>query len=120
MKKEMLCGLIAGLMLWATLPVSHTPYALSETAFAQQTIASDAKTDFLQIGFALMKENIGLISIGAADSSILKALGEPEKKSTARIWAADGMEHQRWYYQTKGIELDMVRKESNQAVKQLI
>ena len=120
MKKEMLCGLIAGLMLWATLPVSHTPYALSETAFAQQTLASDAKTDFLQIGFALMKENIGLISIGAADSSILKALGEPEKKSTARIWAADGMEHQRWHYQTKGIELDMVRKESNQAVNMII
>ena len=66
-----------------------------------------------------MKENLGLLSIGISDSDALKILGQPEQKSTARIWGADGMEHQSWYYHAKGIELDMIRKESNQAVNMI-
>ena len=102
--------------LWANPSAPQAPYALSGSAFAQQTIDSAAKTDYLQIGFALMKENLGFITIGIADSDTVKMLGDPEQKSNARVWGADGLEHQRWYYRTQGIELDMIRKGSIQTV----
>lgn len=111
--------LIFGLMLWAIAPGHHTPYSLSGTAFAQQMIDSGSDTNYSQSGFALMKENVGLMSIGISDGDTLKILGKPEQKSVARIWGADGMEHQRWYYPAKGIELDMIRKESNQSVNMI-
>ena len=119
-KKNLYCGLIAGVLLLVLFLVSHAPYALSGTAYAQQNVDNDTQKKYLQIGFALMKENMGNISIGISDSDTLKILGDPTQKSTARIWSADGMEHQRWYYQTKGIELDMIGKESNQAVNMII
>lgn len=119
MKITWLCGLIVGVTLCVISPVFQVPYAFSGSAFAQQTASTGAKTDYLQIGFLLMKETIGPISIGATDSSILKSLGEPDQKSAAKIWGADGMEHQRWVYQAKGIELDMVRKEVTQTVNMI-
>ena len=119
-KNNLFCGLMAGVILWAIFPGHHTPLVLSGTAFAQQIIDNGTNTNYSKIGFALMKENIGFISIGISDGDTLKILGKPEQKSDARIWGADGMEHQRWYYQTKGIELDMIGKESNQAVNRII
>jgi len=119
-KKTLFCALMAGAILWAISPGHQTPHALSGTAFAQQIADNGANTNYSQIGFALMKENIGFISIGISDSDTLKILGNPEQKSDTRIWGADGREHQRWYYQTKGIELDMIGKESNQAVNMII
>ena len=117
--KNLFCGLIAGVILWTIFSGHHTPQGFSGTAFACQLVDSVAKTNESQIGFALMKENIGLLSIGISDSDILKILGQPEQKSNARIWGADGMEHQTWYYHAKGIELDMIRKENNQAVNRI-
>ena len=49
----------------------------------------------------------------------MKKLGEPENKSAAQIWGADGMEHQRWFYPAKGIELGMIRKGSQQVVDRI-
>jgi hypothetical protein len=119
MKKTWLCGLIVGFTLCVISPVFHFPYAFSGSAFAQQVAGNGAKTDYLKIGFALMKESLGPISVGATDSSILKTLSEPDQKSAAKIWAADGLEHQRWVYHAKGIELDMVRKEITQTVNMI-
>jgi len=120
MNKKLLCGLIVVVTLYANHPVFHAPYALSRSAFAQQIVDNGTKIDYLQIGFTLMKETIGPISIGASDSSILKKFGEPDQKSTAKIWGADGMKHQRWYYHAKGVELDMIRKESTQTVNMIM
>lgn len=120
MNKNWLCGLIVAVTLWAIFPLSHAPYARSGSAFAQPRVENGAQRDYLQVGFALMKEPIGPLSIGASDSSILKAFGKPDQKSTAKIWGADGMEHQRWYYHAKGIELDMIRKESTQTVNRIM
>ena len=114
--KKLFCGLIAGLLLWAIFSGHHTPYALSGTAFARQIVDSGANTNYLQIGFALMKENMGPISIGISAEDTLKILGKPEQKSDARIWGADGLEHQSWSYPTQGIELGMVQKEGKQSV----
>ena len=117
--KKLFFGLIAGVLLWAIFSGHHTNHALSGTAFARQIVDSGANNNYSQIGFALMKENIGLLSIGISDSDTLKILGQPEQKSTARIWGADGMEHQGWYYNAKGIELDMIRKENKQEVNMI-
>lgn len=119
MKKTWLCGLIVSVTLCVISPVFHFPHAFSGSAFAQQVANTGAKTDYLKIGFLLMKEALGPISIGATDSSILKTLGEPDQKSAAKIWGADGMEHQRWVYHAKGIELDMIRKEITQTVNMI-
>ena len=71
-------------------------------------------------GFDPMKdEAIGFIKIGVVSGDILKKLGRPEKKSKLEVWGADGEEHQTWYYQAKGIELDLVGSESKQAVNMI-
>ncbi len=114
--KNRFCWLIVVLILWAIAPGHHTPYSPSGTAFAQQNMDSGSPTNFLQIGFALMKETIGPISIGISAEETLKILGKPEQKSDARIWGADGMEHQSWSYPAQGIELGMVQKEGKQIV----
>lgn len=119
MKNSWFCRLIVVVMLCVNSPVFLAPYAFSGSAFAQPVASTGAKTDYLKIGFSLMKETLGPISIGATDSSILKTLGEPDQKSAAKIWGADGMEHQRWVYHAKGIELDMIRKEITQTVNMI-
>ncbi len=119
MKKKLFCGLKTGAGLLAMLLVTLSPYALSGIGFAQQISDKDAKPNYMEIGYALMKEKIGFLSIGVSDDIVLKKLGEPEKKSAARIWGADGMEHQSWYYQTKGIELDMIQKGSKQVADRI-
>ncbi|MHC1760155.1 MAG: hypothetical protein AB9917_11700 [Negativicutes bacterium] len=117
MNKNLYFGLIVGLL--AVVNVNFAPHTHSGTVFAQQINDNESKTNYTNIGFALMKENIGLISIGTSDSNILKTLGEPGKKSAAQIWGADGMEHQNWFYQTKGIKLGMIQKDGNKIVDRI-
>ena len=119
MKKNLLSGLKIGIGLLAMILVAFSPATLSGIASAQQISGQDSKTNYTKIGYALMKENMGFLSIGIPDSVVLKKLGEPEQKSTARIWGADGMEHQSWYYQSQGIELDMIQKGSTQIVDRI-
>jgi hypothetical protein len=89
------------------------------TALAQRLNDKDAKPNYAEIGYGLMKEMVGDLSLGIDDLVVLQRLGEPDKKSAAQIWGADGMEHQRWVYQSKGIELGMIRKGSNQVVDRI-
>lgn len=73
--------------------------------------------DYGSIGFELMdNESIGFLKRNIPDKDVTKDLGEGEAKSNAIEWGADGMEHQTWYYRTKGIELDMIRLESSNQV----
>lgn len=92
---------------------------LGVMAFAQQAGANAVKTDFAEIGDALMKEKIGFLTLGISGDIVLKNLGEPEKKSAARIWGADGLEHHSWYYPAKGIEFDLVRKDGKLIVDRI-
>ena len=57
----------------------------------------------------LTSESIGFLDRGVADDEVIKELGTPQSKSKAVVWAADGAEHQSWYYFVQGIELDMLR-----------
>lgn len=119
MKKNLFSGLSVGAGLLAMVLVTLSPYTLSGIALAQQISDQDPKINYTKIGYALMKENAGFLSIGIPDSVVVEKLGDPEKKSTARIWGSDGMEHQSWYYQRQGIELDMIQKENKQVVDRI-
>jgi len=88
-------------------------------ALAQPLNDKAEKINYAGMGYSLMKETVGDLSLGIDDSVVLQRLGEPDKKSAALIWGADGMEHQRWVYQSKGIELGMIRKASNQVVDRI-
>lgn len=114
--KKLISWITIGVILGCAVLGYYAPRSFLQIAFAQQNTDRDNNADYLQIGFALMQEKLGILSIGLSDHDTLKALGSPEKKSTAQIWGADGMEHQRWYYPAKGIELDMIRKESRQSI----
>ena len=117
MRKSLFCGLSVGLLI--TVLAALPPHALRGTAYAQQTKDTAVTANFAKIGYALMKEKIGFLSLGISEDIVLKNLGDPEKKSTARIWGADGMEHQSWYYPAKGLEFDMVRKDGKQVVDRI-
>lgn len=117
MKRKQFCRLIVGFILLTAVFESSVPEA--GTALAQQLADKAANPNYAEIGFSLMKETVGDLSLGIADSIVLTKLGEPEKKSAAQIWGADGMEHQRWFYPSKGIELGMVRKDDTQLVDRI-
>lgn len=50
------------------------------------------------------------------DTDVITGIGDAEKKSEAKVWAADGDVHQSWYYPQKGIELDMVKRSDGKLV----
>lgn len=72
-------------------------------------------------GFTLMEEEaLGGLALGTEDKECIKLIGEPERKSDLIVWGADGLEHQSWFYLSKGIELDMVRTDGwKQAINRI-
>lgn len=70
----------------------------------------DHDEEYLEIGWALMgRESLGPLKYGMSSADVLTRFGEPEEKSEAIEWGADGLIHQSWYYRVQGIELDMAR-----------
>ncbi|MEI2737854.1 MAG: hypothetical protein V9F01_03615 [Chitinophagaceae bacterium] len=49
----------------------------------------------------------GDITLGLSAAKITELLGQPESKSKAIEWGADGLMHQDWMYKSKGIALNM-------------
>ncbi|OSZ80119.1 hypothetical protein CAP36_02330 [Chitinophagaceae bacterium IBVUCB2] len=52
-------------------------------------------------------ETFGDIKIGQPHEKTIEALGEPDNKSAAVEWGADGLMHQDWTYTAKGLILNM-------------
>jgi len=44
---------------------------------------------------------------------VIEFLGEPDEKTKAELWGADGAYHQQWTYLKKGIELDIIGELNN-------
>jgi len=116
-RSKLFCRLIVGFGLFTT--VFAAPALDAGTVSAQQLNDRATKANYTEIGFGLMKETVGDLSLGIEDGAVLTKLGEPDKKSAAQIWGADGMEHQRWLYLSKGIELGMTRNGSKQVVDRI-
>ena len=57
---------------------------------------------------------VGELSLGLSQTTITGLLGQPDSKSKAEKWDADGLMHQDWFYKSKGITLNM-EGEKNQA-----
>jgi hypothetical protein len=50
---------------------------------------------------------IGDLSLGLTQSKTIELLEQPDSKGKAEEWGADGLVHQDWVYQTKGITINM-------------
>lgn len=105
---------LAGIIFFGIIIMTASGFC-SETA-----IGNTASTDYLKIGFdAMRNEAIGFLKIGLSDSEVLAGLAEPNDKSPMQVWGADGLEHQKWFYPTKGIELDMKRRDGTLVINMI-
>lgn len=59
---------------------------------------------------------IGFLDLGTSDKVLIKNMGQPNLKSEEAIWVSDGLEHQTWKYENKGIEVGMIRNKQEQQV----
>ena len=119
MKNNRFGGLIVGLLVM--LLIAPVPKAAAEPDSNQPIMTdTDSKNTYLKMGFALMKETIGPLALGMSADEVVAQLGAPEEKSAAKIWGADHMEHQFWYYPAKGIEFGMIKKDGTQAIERIV
>jgi hypothetical protein len=58
-------------------------------------------------------DKIGDLWLGLVDTKVIEALGQPESKGKNEEWGADGMFHQDWNYNSKGIALNMSGEKNN-------
>lgn len=57
-------------------------------------------------------ESFGDIKLGQRYTDVLKALGEPNTKSKAEEWGADGLMHEDWSWKNKGLVLNLSSEKS--------
>lgn len=70
-----------------------------------------------EIGFELLKsESIGELKIGLTALKTKQLIGEPEERSKAEEWEADGEIHQNWIYKKEGITLEMIGDSTSQLI----
>ena len=55
-------------------------------------------------------ESLGSLKLRTSQSELLTLMGEPDSKSDAEIWGADGLEHSSWSYASKGLEIGMAKQ----------
>lgn len=83
----------------------------------EKKILISGKKDFPELGFRLMEDElIGGLALYMEDKECIKIIGEAEEKSKTFLTYADLLEHQTWFYKSKGIELDMIRDDDNKQV----
>ena len=56
---------------------------------------------------------VGDLLLGLSDTKAIELLGQPDSKSKAEKWGADGLMHQDWLYKLKGITLNMDNSKGN-------
>jgi hypothetical protein len=75
------------------------------------------EVDYYKIGRDLVaKESLLVLNNSLSGDDVIKIWGEPESKSEAIEWGADGLEHQEWFYKSKGIELGLIRNDENEQI----
>lgn len=119
MKNNRFGSLVAGLVVMLLLVPTFKTAAGSEPN-QPIMVDTDSKKTHLKKGFALMKETIGPLALGMSADEVVSRMGMPEEKSDAKIWGADKMEHQYWYYPAKGIEIGMIKRDGRQDVERIV
>jgi len=79
-----------------------------ESVMKDTVTASGLEKDHSAIGFELLKkETVGKIKMGLSNTQVVSILGEPDEKTAAQMWEADGQYHQVWQFTNKGVSLDL-------------
>ena len=64
-------------------------------------------------------ESFGDIKLGQSASELIKVLGEPDNKTKAIEWEADGLMHEDWTWKSKGLIINMSSEISNASTLQV-
>lgn len=103
-------------------PAAPSPSAYGSESNGDAITVSEGNTDqsgitakdYSAIGFELVKEeSLFVLNNAVTGPDVIKLMGEPEEKSEAAVWGADGLEHQTWYYKAQGLEIGFIKDNSN-------
>jgi hypothetical protein len=104
------------LSLFALLIFSNCnplPQSSNKSSSDSTAINDSIQSDFANIGNQLLKtEKFGDLKLGLSYHNMVYFLGYPSKTSEPELWEADGKYHQTIFYQNKGIELDLIGKDT--------
>ena len=64
-------------------------------------------------------ESFGDIKLGQPATSLIKVLGEPDNKTKAIEWEADGLLHEDWTWKSKGLIINMSSEISDASTLQV-
>lgn len=64
-------------------------------------------------------ESFGDIKLGQPSAVLIKVLGEPDNKTKAIEWEADGLMHEDWTWKSKGLIINMASEISNATTMQV-
>lgn len=58
--------------------------------------------------YLIKSESLGQLTLNLTDEKVIQLIGNPFKKEVKKLWGADGLYHQNWYYFYQGITLNMI------------
>ena len=94
----------------STAPPAEEPSEAASAPPSPNPKVDDSK-DYASLGFALLEnDGLGILTLRLSASDLIYLLGEPESKSDAEIWGADGFEHSNWSYGSIGLEIGMAQQ----------
>lgn len=64
-------------------------------------------------------ESFGDIKLGQSANELIKVLGEPDNKTKAIEWEADGLMHEDWTWKSKGLIINMSSEINNASTLQV-
>jgi hypothetical protein len=72
---------------------------------------STKSKDYDALGSALLdNDGLGSLKLRMSESALVKLMGQPDSKTEAQVWGADGLEHSDWTYTSKGLEIGMAKQ----------
>ena len=87
---------------------SKTSDKEKETAKDTTTVAAkDTSTEKVDPVMTPPTGAIGGLSLDMSHTKVVEMVGQPDSKSKAEEWGADGLMHQDWTYKSKGITINM-------------
>ena len=107
--------LLFSLMLLALLSCNdhkkENPAAENDTSTIAPAIVTD--TTIAPPSGKIDIESFGPVKIGQPFKETLKALGEPDEKTVATEWGADGLLHEDWTWISHGLKINLSSEKTN-------
>jgi hypothetical protein len=96
----------------------ETKSAKSDTTVVAPADTADKKVDVDVPAGGI--DQVGGLVLNLVDNQVIALLGQPDSKSKEVEWGADGLMHQDWIYQSKGLTLNMSRNKTAQQIFSII